>query len=143
LEKADAEAERQLKQIDAYKDALGKANESIQKQNEIVTQQNEEMKKMAEDRNATVLKFNKLVETHFAQGNIARQDFVGWTGLPPVAVLFEYVFGLRPDVPTGALTWDVRLLEGQGWNATRSGKTACSTCTAHPAPLSPRNRSFP
>jgi hypothetical protein len=48
------------------------------------------------------------------RGSIAGRDFVGWTGLPPVAVLFEYVFGLRADVPAGRLTWDVRLLEGHG-----------------------------
>jgi hypothetical protein len=44
----------------------------------------------------------------------AKGDFVGWTGLPPVAVLFEYVFGLRPDVAGNRLVWDVRLLEGHG-----------------------------
>ena len=48
------------------------------------------------------------------QGNIARPDFVGWTGLPPVAVLFEYLFGLRPNVPEHKLVWDVRLLEAHG-----------------------------
>jgi hypothetical protein len=49
-----------------------------------------------------------------APGNIAKDDFVGWTGLPPVAVLFEYVFGLRADCQTNTLTWDVRLLEEHG-----------------------------
>ena len=48
------------------------------------------------------------------RGNMARPDFVGWTGLPPVSVLFEYVFGLRPDVPGNTLVWDVRLLEEHG-----------------------------
>jgi len=48
------------------------------------------------------------------RGNISRPDFVGWTGLPPVAVLFEYVFGLRPNVPANTLVWDVRLLEEHG-----------------------------
>ncbi len=47
------------------------------------------------------------------QGNNGK-DFVGWTGLPPVAVLFEYAFGLRPDVPTRRIVWDVRLLEEHG-----------------------------
>jgi len=47
-------------------------------------------------------------------GNPAKPDFVGWSGLGPVAVLFEYVFGLRADVPAGALTLDVRLLDGYG-----------------------------
>lgn len=48
------------------------------------------------------------------QGNVAKDEFVGWTGLPPVAVLFEYVFGLRPDVPAGRIVWDVRLIEAHG-----------------------------
>jgi hypothetical protein len=48
------------------------------------------------------------------RGNIAAPNFVGWTGLPPVSVLFEYVFGLRPDVPGNTLVWDVRLLEEHG-----------------------------
>jgi hypothetical protein len=47
------------------------------------------------------------------QGNNGK-DFVGWTGVPPVAVLFEYAFGLRPDVPAQRLVWDVRLLEEHG-----------------------------
>ena len=49
-----------------------------------------------------------------APGQPARKDFVGWTGLPPVAVLFEYVFGIQPDVPRNRLVWDVRLLEEHG-----------------------------
>jgi glycogen debranching enzyme len=47
-------------------------------------------------------------------GEPARPDFVGWSGLPPIAVLFEYVFGLRADVPARKLIWDVRLLEEHG-----------------------------
>jgi glycogen debranching enzyme len=52
-----------------------------------------------------------------APGNIAAKEFVGWTGLSPVAVLFEYVFGLRPDVPANKLVWDVRLADAHGVNA--------------------------
>lgn len=44
------------------------------------------------------------------QGN-DRKDFVGWTGIVPISVLFEYVFGLRPDVPAHKLIIDVRLLD--------------------------------
>lgn len=49
-----------------------------------------------------------------APGQPAHPDFVGWSGLPPIAVLFEFIFGLRPDVPAGKLIWDVRLLEEHG-----------------------------
>jgi hypothetical protein len=49
-----------------------------------------------------------------APGNRAKDDFVGWSGLAPVAGLFEYVFGLRADASSGRLLWDVRLLENHG-----------------------------
>ena len=62
LDKAQAETERQMKQVDIYKDALTKANDNIKRQNETITQQNEEMKKLADERNNVVLKLNKTVE---------------------------------------------------------------------------------
>jgi hypothetical protein len=43
-----------------------------------------------------------------------RKDFVGWTGLSPIAILFEYVFGIRPDVPKNQLVWDIKLLDAHG-----------------------------
>lgn len=43
-----------------------------------------------------------------APGQPAKSDFVGWTGLVPIAVLLEYVLGLRPDAQHGVLVWDVR-----------------------------------
>ena len=49
-----------------------------------------------------------------ALGTPSKPDFVGWTGLPPIAVLLEYVFGLRPDAPSRRLLWDVRLTEAHG-----------------------------
>lgn len=47
-------------------------------------------------------------------GKPAKPDFVGWTGLPPIAVLLEHRFGLRPDVPNRVLVWDVRPTESFG-----------------------------
>lgn len=41
-----------------------------------------------------------------AQGR-GRRDFVGWTGITPIAVLFEYVFGLRPDAARSRLVWQL------------------------------------
>ena len=55
-------------------------------------------------------------------GNRAKGDFVGWSGLEPIAGLFEYVMGLRADAPNGRLLWDVRLLEGHGVNKYPFGK---------------------
>jgi hypothetical protein len=47
-------------------------------------------------------------------GTPAKRDYVGWSGLGPVAVLFEYIFGFRPDIQDQLLVWDVRLLKEHG-----------------------------
>jgi len=47
-------------------------------------------------------------------GDPSMPDFVGPAGVGPIAVLLEYVFGLRPDAPHQRLIWDVRLLEEHG-----------------------------
>lgn len=47
------------------------------------------------------------------QGNDTK-DFVGWTGLAPITVLFEYVFGIRPDVPDNTIIWDIRMCDEFG-----------------------------
>jgi hypothetical protein len=43
-----------------------------------------------------------------------RTDFVGWTGITPITILFEYIFGLRPEPWQGRLVWDVRQVEEFG-----------------------------
>lgn len=47
-------------------------------------------------------------------GSHSRPGYVGWTGLPPIAVLFEDVFGLSQDAVSNRLTWHVRLTEEHG-----------------------------
>ncbi len=49
-----------------------------------------------------------------APGKPAKPNFVGWSGLGPIAVLFEYVFGLRPAADRNRLLWDIRLTEEHG-----------------------------
>ena len=44
-----------------------------------------------------------------AAGSPARPNFVGWTGLTPIAMLLEDVIGLRVDWPTRRVVWN-RLL---------------------------------
>ncbi|HEY6081364.1 MAG TPA: trehalase family glycosidase, partial [Polyangiaceae bacterium] len=43
-----------------------------------------------------------------------RSDFVGWTGITPIAVLFEYLLGLRYDARKQRLTWRLRRTEELG-----------------------------
>lgn len=49
-----------------------------------------------------------------AKGEPAKADFVGWTGLAPISILFEYVFGIKPDAQKKKITWHVALLERHG-----------------------------
>jgi hypothetical protein len=50
-----------------------------------------------------------------SEGKPAKAVFVGWTGLPPIAVLLEYRFGLRPiDSLNKRMLWDIRLLDEHG-----------------------------
>jgi hypothetical protein len=45
---------------------------------------------------------------------MGREHFVGWTGIIPINILFEYVFGIRPDVPAKTVVWDIRLIDEYG-----------------------------
>ncbi len=51
---------------------------------------------------------------HTEPGFMARKDFVGWTGLPPIAVFIEQILGIRSDIPQKTITLDVNLLEEHG-----------------------------
>lgn len=50
----------------------------------------------------------------FAKGGTALSNFVGWTGLIPISVMFEYVFGIKPDAANNKITWYVNLTERHG-----------------------------
>lgn len=47
-------------------------------------------------------------------GFMARKDFVGWTGLPPIAVFIEYILGIKSDFSENTLTWDIVQTEAHG-----------------------------
>lgn len=49
-----------------------------------------------------------------AKGEPAKPDFVGWAGLGPISVLFEYVFGIKPDAQNRKIKWYIQLLEKHG-----------------------------
>ncbi|MCU6767480.1 trehalase family glycosidase [Barnesiella propionica] len=49
-----------------------------------------------------------------AVGGRSLSEFLGWTALVPTSDLFEYIFGIRPDVPDNTLLIDVRLTDEYG-----------------------------
>ncbi len=44
-------------------------------------------------------------------GLFARKDFIGWTGLIPVSVLFESIFGIVCDKANNKIKWNIKLKE--------------------------------
>jgi hypothetical protein len=56
---------------------------------------------------------NYAPETGYTPRN-SRRDFVGWTGITPISILFEYIFGIRPSADGSGIVWDVRLTDAFG-----------------------------
>ena len=50
----------------------------------------------------------------YCKNNPAKRDFVGWTGLAPISILFEYVFGIHGDALKREILWNINLLENHG-----------------------------
>jgi glycogen debranching enzyme len=48
------------------------------------------------------------------KGQPAKNNFVGWSGLFPISILFEYVFGIRAVTKENKIVWDIRILEKHG-----------------------------
>ncbi len=65
-----------------------------------------------------------------ARGEPARRDFVGWSGLGPIAFFIEYAVGIRANALANQLTWDIHSPKRVGveklWFG---GKTVSLICT--------------
>lgn len=48
------------------------------------------------------------------KGNPAKPNFVGWTGLAPISIFFEYVLGIKSDVVNNCIHWHVNKIEKHG-----------------------------
>ncbi|MEY8687049.1 trehalase family glycosidase [Bacteroides sp. AN502(2024)] len=47
-------------------------------------------------------------------GFMARKEFVGWAGLPPIAELIEFIIGIQGDYAKQQIAWDLNLTEANG-----------------------------
>jgi PKD repeat protein len=61
-----------------------------------------------------------------AKGNRAFSDFVGWSGLGPIALLIENVIGLEPDAANNTLIWNLRRIDRHGIQHYRLGNNDIS-----------------
>ncbi|UCF65569.1 MAG: hypothetical protein JSW33_06975 [bacterium] len=69
---------------------------------------------------------------------LVRQDFVGWSGLGPIALLLENVIGLQPVAPENKLYWDLRLREKHGVENYRFGDNVVDIiCESNGLPAGP------
>ena len=48
------------------------------------------------------------------RGNMSRPNFVGWTGLAPISVFFEYIIGIKAQVSENRIVWHVNRTERHG-----------------------------
>jgi hypothetical protein len=59
-------------------------------------------------------KFKQGVNDNFSNPSDCRKDFVGWTGLGPIALLIENVLGFRLDGVNRIITYDLRRTDRHG-----------------------------
>ncbi len=64
--------------------------------------------------NETGTLFENYAPDFIKRGSHSKSDFVGWTGLVPISILFEYVLGIRPDAQKSKITWHINKTEGHG-----------------------------
>ena len=48
------------------------------------------------------------------KGSIAKKDFVGWSGLFPISILIEYVFGIKVNADKNEIIWNINLTDEFG-----------------------------
>jgi predicted neuraminidase len=64
-----------------------------------------------------------------APGRPAKRDFVGWSGIAPIALFIEYAIGIKADAATGTIVWRIRSPErvgvGKFWFGGRTVSLIC------------------
>ncbi len=58
--------------------------------------------------------YENYAPEYIERGSHSQPKFVGWTGLSPINIVFEYVFGIRPDAQNKKIVWHINRLERHG-----------------------------
>ncbi len=56
----------------------------------------------------------EYIHGEFSEGKPSKSDYVGWTGLAPISILFEYVFGIKPNAAQNKVEWHINLTDEHG-----------------------------
>ena len=56
------------------------------------------------------------------RGERSRPDFVGWSGVQPIATLIETIIGIEVDAPNNQINWTLRMTEQNGVRNLKWGK---------------------
>lgn len=67
-----------------------------------------------------------------SRGNASAGNFVGWSGVGPIAMLIENVIGLRADAPNDRLRWRLRRTDRHGMRNFHFGDNPRITLIAEP-----------
>jgi hypothetical protein len=78
------------------------------------------------------------VEPGKIYGQLVRNEFVGFSGIAPIAMLIEHVFGIRASVDR--IDWDMRLPEAHGIRRLRLGDGTRVDLECGPAPADGSSR---
>ena len=78
-----------------------------------------------------------------SKGKICRTDFVGWSGVQPIATLIETIIGIQLNAPENRIEWTLRLTEQNGVRNLKWGqdysRTVDLVADARTTPDSPVN----
>ncbi len=66
------------------------------------------------------------VELRPGEYHPVKKNFVGWSGIGPIAYFLEYAVGLRADAPAHTLTWQITSQKRHGCERFRFGNTITS-----------------
>ena len=72
------------------------------------------LKNVVEVYNQTGTLWENYAPDFAERGNMSRPNFVGWTGLAPISVFFEYVIGIQSQVSENRIVWHVNRTERHG-----------------------------
>lgn len=90
------------------------------------------LKNMSDVLRVTGTIWENYAPEYASRGNASAGNFVGWSGVGPIAMLIENIIGLRADAPADRLTWRIRRTDRHGMKNFHFGDNKSVTLIAEP-----------